>query len=129
LAEMNRTVARRLMWLLVGVAVLAGVGFVAYNVGLAADHGTARSMFGPMRGYYGGLGAGFGPFGMLGALLIGLLLVWLVVSVFAGPAAAPHPATNDPTSVDRLRELAELHQSGVLTDEEFAAAKRRLLGL
>jgi hypothetical protein len=31
--------------------------------------------------------------------------------------------------VDRLRELSELHDRGSLTDEEFAAAKRKLLGL
>ncbi|MFD0855703.1 SHOCT domain-containing protein [Actinomadura adrarensis] len=29
----------------------------------------------------------------------------------------------------RLRELGELHREGVLTDEEFAAAKRTLLGM
>jgi hypothetical protein len=39
------------------------------------------------------------------------------------PAAAP---AADP--VEQLRELGELHQSGVLTDEEFAAQKAKLLG-
>jgi hypothetical protein len=29
---------------------------------------------------------------------------------------------------EQLRELADLHQSGVLTDQEFAAAKAQLLG-
>ena len=29
--------------------------------------------------------------------------------------------------VERLKKLAELHQSGVLTDEEFAAAKAKIL--
>ncbi|HMF83570.1 MAG TPA: SHOCT domain-containing protein [Acidimicrobiia bacterium] len=29
----------------------------------------------------------------------------------------------------RVRELADLHQSGALTDDEFAAAKARVLGL
>jgi hypothetical protein len=40
----------------------------------------------------------------------------------AAPAAiaAPDPAAH-------LRGLAELHESGVLTDEEFAAAKARVL--
>jgi hypothetical protein len=28
----------------------------------------------------------------------------------------------------QLREVAELHRSGALTDDEFAAAKRRILG-
>ena len=30
---------------------------------------------------------------------------------------------------DQLEDLASLHADGVLTDEEFAAAKRRLLGI
>jgi len=38
------------------------------------------------------------------------------------PAAAP---SND--MVSRLSELSQLHTSGVLTDDEFAAAKQKLL--
>jgi len=30
---------------------------------------------------------------------------------------------------DQVARLGELHRGGVLTDEEFAAAKRKLLGL
>ncbi len=37
---------------------------------------------------------------------------------------APPPA--DPA--DELEHLAQLHESGVLTDEEFAAAKAKILG-
>jgi hypothetical protein len=40
--------------------------------------------------------------------------------------AAPAPASADP--IQQLKELGELHQSGVLTDEEFAAQKARILG-
>jgi Short C-terminal domain len=43
-----------------------------------------------------------------------------------GPEAAPPQAAPDP--IDQLRELGELHQQGVLTDEEFAAQKAKLLG-
>ena len=39
--------------------------------------------------------------------------------------AAPAPAQNDLTA--KLNELAQLHSAGVLTDEEFAAAKQKLL--
>ena len=39
-------------------------------------------------------------------------------------AYAPPPA--DPA--DELEHLAQLHESGVLTDEEFAAAKAKTLG-
>jgi Short C-terminal domain len=46
---------------------------------------------------------------------------------YAEPApAAPAPAADDP--IAKLKELGELHQSGVLTDEEFAAQKAKLLG-
>lgn len=37
------------------------------------------------------------------------------------------PAAADPLA--QVRVLAELHQSGALTDEEFAAGKAKLLGL
>lgn len=40
--------------------------------------------------------------------------------------AAPAPAVADP--IAQLKELGELHSSGVLTDEEFAAQKAKLLG-
>jgi hypothetical protein len=43
------------------------------------------------------------------------------------PQAAPAPAeAEDP--VTRLRELAALRDDGILTDEEFAAEKRKVLG-
>ena len=41
------------------------------------------------------------------------------------PAAAPAAADD---SFDRLMKLVELNKSGVLTDEEFAAAKAAMLG-
>ena len=44
---------------------------------------------------------------------------------YAEPAQAA-PAATSP--VDQLKELGELHDSGVLTDEEFAAQKAKLLG-
>jgi hypothetical protein len=31
--------------------------------------------------------------------------------------------------VERLRELSAMHTQGLLTDDEFSAAKRKLLGL
>ncbi|MEU5953958.1 DUF4429 domain-containing protein [Streptomyces sp. NPDC047525] len=43
-------------------------------------------------------------------------------------AVAPAPAEDDHDALlRRLRELGELHQSGILTDEEFAAAKQAVL--
>jgi 3-oxoacyl-ACP reductase-like protein len=43
------------------------------------------------------------------------------------PAATPAPAASSPM-VDQLNQLAALHQQGVLTDDEFAAAKAKLIG-
>jgi Short C-terminal domain/Domain of unknwon function (DUF3824) len=40
-------------------------------------------------------------------------------------APPPPPAASSPM-VDQLNQLADLHQQGVLTDEEFAAAKAKL---
>jgi len=40
------------------------------------------------------------------------------------PQAAPAPA-EDPMA--KLKELGQLHESGVLTDEEFTAAKAKIL--
>jgi Short C-terminal domain len=31
--------------------------------------------------------------------------------------------------MDRLQQLAQLHSQGVLSDEEFAAAKAKVLGI
>ena len=45
----------------------------------------------------------------------------------APPPAAAAPAATDSTA--ELERLAKLHESGALTDEEFAAAKSKLLGL
>jgi hypothetical protein len=41
--------------------------------------------------------------------------------------AAPAPAGGGDV-VEQLKQLGELHDSGVLTDEEFAAQKAKLLG-
>jgi hypothetical protein len=41
------------------------------------------------------------------------------------PAPAAAPAADSPAELERL---ASLHQSGALSDEEFAAAKAKVLG-
>jgi Short C-terminal domain len=41
-------------------------------------------------------------------------------------AAPPPPQEADP--IERLKELGQLHESGVLTDQEFADAKAKILG-
>jgi hypothetical protein len=51
---------------------------------------------------------------------------------YAQPAPAPpapqQEAASESSMLDQLGQLATLHQQGALTDEEFAAAKAKLLG-
>jgi hypothetical protein len=47
-------------------------------------------------------------------------------AAYAAPAAPAAPA-EDPM-IAKLKQLGELHDQGVLTDEEFAAQKAKLLG-
>ncbi|SES44913.1 Short C-terminal domain-containing protein [Pedococcus cremeus] len=42
------------------------------------------------------------------------------------PAEAPAPSSSD--TIAQLKELAELKAQGILTDEEFAAQKAKILG-
>ena len=45
------------------------------------------------------------------------------------PPAPPPPApTSEGPDTDELERLGELHANGTLTDEEFAAAKAKILG-
>ena len=46
----------------------------------------------------------------------------------AAPAAAPAPADDMSAKVEQLKQLAELKDQGILTDEEFAAQKAKILG-
>jgi Short C-terminal domain len=46
----------------------------------------------------------------------------------APQAPSPADAPEDPT-VEKINQLAQLHASGALTDEEFAAAKAKALGI
>ena len=52
-------------------------------------------------------------------------------AVAAQQAAAPAPAPAAPAADDmvaQLQKLAALHDQGILSDDEFAAAKTKLLG-
>ena len=45
------------------------------------------------------------------------------------PAAPPPPApTSGNTDVEELQKLAQLHEAGALTDDEFASEKAKVLG-
>ncbi|MGA9316227.1 MAG: SHOCT domain-containing protein [Solirubrobacteraceae bacterium] len=43
-------------------------------------------------------------------------------------AAPPPPPAQEADPIERLKELGQLHESGVLTDQEFAEAKAKVLG-
>ena len=43
------------------------------------------------------------------------------------PEPAPPPAAAGPDPIEQLKELGQLHQQGILTDEEFAAQKAKIL--
>jgi hypothetical protein len=47
---------------------------------------------------------------------------------YAAPAPAPAPAAAAPDPIEQLKELAALKEQGILTDEEFAAEKAKILG-
>jgi hypothetical protein len=49
---------------------------------------------------------------------------------YDAPPPAPAPAAAAPAAdpIAQLKELAELKQQGILTDEEFAAQKAKILG-
>jgi hypothetical protein len=44
------------------------------------------------------------------------------------PPPAPAPAAAGPDPIEQLKQLGELKQQGILTDEEFAAQKAKILG-
>jgi hypothetical protein len=46
----------------------------------------------------------------------------------AVPVAAAAPAAAGPSMIDQLKELGELKSQGILTEDEFAAQKAKLLG-
>jgi membrane protease subunit (stomatin/prohibitin family) len=47
----------------------------------------------------------------------------------AAQAQAAAPAGMDDATIAQLQKMADLNKSGVLSDDEFAAAKKKLLGL
>jgi hypothetical protein len=47
---------------------------------------------------------------------------------YAPPPPAPAPAAPAADPIEQLKELAQLKDQGILTEEEFAAQKAKLLG-
>lgn len=128
-----RPKGQRLAWIIIGALLLVVVAVVGFGLGVAAGHGGAIGGIQdelPMRGF-GFRYPGVGLLGLLGPLiLIGLGVVFVVVLIREPGRPTPPPMPRDGgDGVDQLRELVALHDRGTLTDEEFVAAKRKLLGL
>lgn len=58
-----------------------------------------------------------------------IVSVVLLVVLLARGSARSAPTSTPQTAEPTLSELADLHARGSLTDEEFAAAKRKILDL
>jgi hypothetical protein len=128
---MKRTVLLRLAALVVALAAIAIVVVVAYNIGVANAHSAPviRGMRFDGHGMgWAGYRPEFGLLGLLGFVAIGVLVIWLLAALLSpdGGRRPPGPAAGD---VERLRALSDMHTAGKLTDDEFAAAKRKILGL
>ena len=48
---------------------------------------------------------------------------------YAPPPPPAAPAAPEDDSMAKLQQLAQLHSQGVLSDEEFSAAKAKILGI
>lgn len=46
----------------------------------------------------------------------------------APPPPPPPPASSEGSTIDQLKELAALKEQGILTEQEFAAEKAKILG-
>lgn len=47
----------------------------------------------------------------------------------AAPTPAPAPPASTGDNIEQLKQLADLRDQGILTEEEFSAKKKKLLGL
>jgi uncharacterized membrane protein len=139
---MKRNTFLRLLAILAIFVVVVGVaGVAAYHFGVTSGPNNAVIHSMPFRGRGVMMGQewpGLGLIGLIGIALLVVLFFWLLAAILSPDRGRPagqtvqSPATSTapaPGDVDRLRELSELHTAGRLTDEEFTAAKRKLLGL
>ena len=78
------------------------------------------------------------PIELILVVLSGVLLILVGVVVLArrvpspGPVGWPNPAATPgvaPTLSDRLRELEDAKDAGLVTEKEFVAQRNRLLGV
>ncbi len=87
--------------------------------GKANAYLSPRLSFGHVNSY------GFLDWVFMGLLAVGLL--GLLASPFVGPRSRPVDRPKPKTPLRQLEDIASLHKSGALTDEEYEAEKRRIL--
>lgn len=58
-----------------------------------------------------------------------LVAEWFKSRIGLGATRVASTSANNPGITEELTKLATLHRDGVLSDEEFAAAKRKIVGL
>jgi uncharacterized membrane protein len=128
---MRRNVLRLLAGLVIVLVLAAVVGVVAYHFGSnVAGAPVMRGM--PGRGFVDGRGvdwAGLGLLGLVGCVLVGVFVFSLLAAFLSPDRGGPRSTGSATGDLERLRELSAMHAQGLLTDEEFSAAKRKLLGL
>jgi hypothetical protein len=131
---MKRNVVLRIFAIVVAIASIVAVAVIAYGFGTTNSVGGVGARFMPFRGHMvaGGHFPGIGLLGFAGLVVVGLLFVWWLATVLSPDRARPNGAVAAgpaPADVDRLKEQSDMHDHGQLTDDEFTAAKRKLLGL
>jgi uncharacterized membrane protein len=129
---MKKNLVRLVAVVAIALVVVGVVGVAAYHFGVTSTSGAPMMRGMPVRGFVGVRGydwPGVGLLGLLGLVLVGVLVFWLLAALLSpnrGGSSSTGPAAGD---VERLRELSDMHAQGHLTDDEFAAAKRKILGL
>ncbi|CAM8625585.1 hypothetical protein MCEKE4_00290 [Acidimicrobiia bacterium] len=124
--------------------VLAGLGFIAsallvaswYFANKQIDDGKREASSqlvdeGNLFAGIPGLGVSFGPaFGFWLMLAVALAIAGYNVFLIreAGKPTSSVAVTANTTLADGIRELSELRDQGMISDEEFVLAKRKLLG-
>jgi hypothetical protein len=88
-------------------------------------NGKASAYLSPRLSFGQGSSYGFLDWVFQGLLAVGLL--GLLAAPFVGPRSRPIVKTTPKTPLRQLDDIAALHKSGALTDEEYEAQKRRIL--
>ncbi len=88
-------------------------------------NGKASAFISPRLSF--GYGSNPGSLDWLFLALGGIGLLGLLASAFVGPRNQPAVRPKPKTPLRRLEDIASLHDSGALCDEEYEAEKRRIL--